>query len=371
MNIKTLKQLKKIKLEIQNLMASYFDIIDRINDKKEKSKKDEKLIDLFQTYKRYNEILYLFTNYKLNKNEILELISIAYKSNDVKLIKSIKSEITILIKQNTVLKNKIKSEVYEKVANQVVQEINSAIIELRAGIGGNEACIFVEEIFRMYSMYVQELSWKLKILNSTNSNYQGYKELIFQITGKNVYNILKYESGVHRVQRIPKTESQGRLHTSAITVAVLPKLNKKIKISLNQEEIKRESFRSKGAGGQKVNKTETAIRLTHLPTGIIAECQAERSQHKNLKKALKILKDRIFNLKFNKQISKIDSKRKLLLSSGDRSEKIRTYNFHQGRVTDHRINKSFYKLEEFMNGKIDKLLNYFKEPDNTWYKLRT
>ncbi|MGX6961002.1 MAG: PCRF domain-containing protein [Candidatus Karelsulcia muelleri] len=358
MNIKTFKQLKQIKIEIKKFMEYYFY---RINDNKEKYKNDDKLISLFKKYKRYNEILYLFHKYKLNNKEILELISIAYKSNEGKLIKSINYEITLLIKTKTVLKNKIKYELSEKVAKKVVKEINSAIIELRAGTGGNEACIFVEEIFRMYSMYVQELSWKFKILNYTPSNYQGYKELIFKISGKNVYNLLKYESGVHRVQRIPKTESQGRLHTSAITVAVLPKLKPKIKISLNQEEIKRESFRSRGAGGQNVNKTETAIRLTHLPTGIIAECQAERSQHKNLKQAIKILKDRILNFKLKKQIEKIDSKRKLLLSSGDRSEKIRTYNFIQGRVTDHRINKSFYNLEEFMNGKIDKLINSFKE----------
>ncbi|WDE42147.1 PCRF domain-containing protein [Candidatus Karelsulcia muelleri] len=372
MNIKTLKKLKQIKIEIKNLLDKnlleyYFDRIDIITDKKEKSKNDEKLISLFQKYKRYNEILYLFNKYKTNNKEIFDLTYLAYKSNDVKLIKSITSEITVLRKKNTVLKNKIKAEFSEKeikresVENKVVKEINSAIIELRAGTGGNEACIFVEEIFRMYSMYIKELSWKVKILNSTYSNYQGYKELIFKISGNNVYNILKYESGVHRVQRIPKTESQGRLHTSAITVAVLPKLKKKMNISLNQEEIKRESFRSRGAGGQNVNKTETAIRLTHLPTGLIAECQAERSQHKNLKQALKILKDRIFNLKVKKQLEKIHSKRKLFFSSGDRSEKIRTYNFHKGRVTDHRINKSFYNLEEFMNGKIENLLNNLKK----------
>ncbi|MGX7589955.1 PCRF domain-containing protein [Candidatus Karelsulcia muelleri] len=362
MNRKTLKKLKQIKIEIKNLIEYYFDRIDIITDKKEKAKakNDDKLISLFQKYKRYNEILDLFNKYKTNNNEIFDLTYLAYKSNDVKLIKSITSEITVLIKKNTFLKNKIKSEFSEKVENQVVKEINSAIIELRAGTGGNEACLFVEEIFRMYSMYIKELSWKVKILNSTHSNYQGYKELIFQISGKNVYNILKYESGVHRVQRIPKTESQGRLHTSAITVAVLPKLKNKMNISLNQEEIKRESFRSRGAGGQNVNKTETAIRLTHLPTGLIAECQAERSQYKNFKQALKILKDRILNLKVKKQLEKIHSKRKLFFSSGDRSEKIRTYNFHKGRVTDHRINKSFYNLEEFLNGKIENLLNKLK-----------
>ncbi|MGX7592922.1 PCRF domain-containing protein [Candidatus Karelsulcia muelleri] len=357
MNRKTLKKLKQIK----NLIASSLERRYIINDKKETYKNDEKLISLFQKYKRYKEILDLFQKYKRNKKEMLEFTYIAYKSNDVKLIKSITYEITVLRKKNTVLNNKITSELAEQVDKQVVKEINSAIIELRAGTGGNEACIFVEEIFRMYSMYVKELSCKVKILNSTSSNYQGYKELIFKISGNNVYNILKYESGVHRVQRIPKTEAQGRLHTSAITVAVLPKIKQQINISLNQEEIKRESFRSRGAGGQNVNKTETAIRLTHLPTGLIAECQTERSQHKNFKQAIKILKDRIFQFKLKKQLAKIDSKRKLFFSSGDRSEKIRTYNFHKGRVTDHRLKKSFYNLEEFMNGKIDKLLKNLKQ----------
>ncbi|MGX7592650.1 PCRF domain-containing protein [Candidatus Karelsulcia muelleri] len=358
MNRNTLNKLKTIKREINNWLEDY---LSRINDKQDKYTNDYKLISLVKTYKRYHEILYLFHQYKLTNQEMLELIYIAYKSNDVQLIQSINYDMTTLIKQQTVLNNKIKDELYEKVATKVVKEINSAIIELRAGTGGKEACIFVEEIFRMYSMYVKELAWKVKLLTYTPSNSQGYKELIFQIYGHNVYNILKYESGVHRVQRIPKTESQGRLHTSAITVAVLPKLNTPINISLNQEEIKRESFRSRGAGGQNVNKTETAIRLTHLPTGIMAECQAERSQHNNLKQARKMLKYRLWKFKLNKQREQMDYKRKLLFSTGDRSEKIRTYNFIQGRVTDHRINKSFYKLEEFMNGKIDQLIHSFQE----------
>ncbi|MGX7638166.1 PCRF domain-containing protein [Candidatus Karelsulcia muelleri] len=347
MNIKTLKKVKKIKIEIKKNNESFL-----LNNN---YKKKKKYLFLLKRYKLYNNIIDIYKQYKTQKNDILDLIELASESQDEQLLKSINLEISILIEQINKSLKQINKSLKEKEINK-----NSAIIELRAGTGGNEACIFVEEILRMYTMYFKEVYWKFKLLNYTTNSYKGYKEVIIKIYGKNVYNILKYESGVHRVQRIPATEAQGRLHTSAITVAVLPEINKKIKIYLNPEEIKRESFRSKGAGGQNVNKTETAIRLTHLPTGIIAECQEERSQHKNLEKAMKVLKDRILNLKISKQINKISTKRKLLISTGDRSGKIRTYNFHKGRVTDHRLKKSFYNLEEFMNGKIENLINSFK-----------
>ncbi|MGX7591388.1 PCRF domain-containing protein [Candidatus Karelsulcia muelleri] len=347
MNIKTLKKLKKIKLEIKK-NNEYF----LLNNN---SKKKNKYLFLLKRYKLYNNIMDIYKQYKTQKKDILDLIELASESQDEQLLKSINLEISILIETINKSLKTINKSLKEKEINK-----NSAIIELRAGTGGNEACIFVEEILRMYTMYFKEVSWKFKLLNYTTNSYKGYKEVIIKIYGKNVYNILKYESGVHRVQRIPETEAQGRLHTSAITVAVLPEIKKKLNIYLNPEEIKRESFRSRGAGGQNVNKTETAIRLTHLPTGIIAECQEERSQHKNLEKAMKVLKDRILNLKIRKQIKTISTKRKLLISTGDRSVKIRTYNFKKGRVTDHRLKKSFYNLEEFMNGKIENLINSFK-----------
>ncbi|MGX7586263.1 PCRF domain-containing protein [Candidatus Karelsulcia muelleri] len=353
MNIKTLKKLKQIKLEIKK-NNEYF----LLNNN---SKKKNKYLFLLKRYKLYNNIIDIYKQYKTQKKDILDLIELASESQDEQFLKSINLEISLLIEKIKKSLKKIKKSLKEKEINK-----NSAILELRAGTGGNEACIFVEEIFRMYTMYFKEVSWKFKLLSYTTNSYKGYKEVIIKIYGKNVYNILKYESGVHRVQRIPETEAQGRLHTSAITVAVLPEIKKKLKIYLNPEEIKRESFRSRGAGGQNVNKTETAIRLTHLPTGLIAECQEERSQHKNLEKAIKVLKDRILNLKISKQIKQISTKRKLLISTGDRSLKIRTYNFQKGRVTDHRLKKSFYNLEEFLNGKIENLINefkYFKQTD--------
>ncbi len=357
MNIKNLKQLKQIKIEMKK-NNEYFLLNNNY-------KPNNKYLFLLKRYKLYKNIMDIYKQYKNNKNEILDFIELlanielASESQDEQLLKSINLELSILREKSKKSLKTIKKSLKES-KKESKKEINSAIIELRAGTGGNEACIFVEEILRMYTMYFKEVSWKFKLLNYTTNSYKGYKEVIIKIYGKNVYNILKSESGVHRVQRIPETESQGRLHTSAISVAVLPEINKKVNISLNPEEIKRESFRSRGAGGQNVNKTETAIRLTHLPTGIIAECQEERSQHKNLEKAIKVLKDRILNLKISKQIKNLSTKRKLLISTGDRSVKIRTYNFHKGRVTDHRLKKSFYNLEEFMNGKIENLINSFK-----------
>ncbi|MGX7591527.1 PCRF domain-containing protein [Candidatus Karelsulcia muelleri] len=347
MNIKHFKQLKQIQIEIKK-NNEYFLLNHHSNS--------NKYLFILKRYQLYKNLIDIYKQYKNNKKEILDLIELASESQDEQLLKSINLELSILSEK---IKKALK-EIKIKEIKKEKKSINSAIIELRAGTGGNEACIFVEEILRMYTMYFKEVSWKFKLLNYTPNSYKGYKEVIIKIYGKNVYNLLKYESGVHRVQRIPETEAQGRLHTSAITVAVLPEINKKVNIYLNPEEIKRESFRSRGAGGQNVNKTETAIRLTHLPTGIIAECQEERSQYKNLEKAMKVLKDRILNLKISKQIKNLSTKRKILISTGDRSEKIRTYNFHKGRVTDHRLKKSFYNLEEFMNGKIENLINSFK-----------
>ncbi|WGH28211.1 MAG: PCRF domain-containing protein [Candidatus Shikimatogenerans bostrichidophilus] len=215
--------------------------------------------------------------------------------------------------------------------------------------------MFVKDIFRMYIMYFKKKKIKYNILN-INKNKNGYKEIILNVKKKNIYNILKFESGIHRVQRIPKTETQGRLHTSAITVVVLPVINNnKIKIKLS--EIKRSTFKSSGAGGQHVNKTESAVRLKHIPTNIIVECQEERSQHKNYEKAITLLKSKIYEYKLKKKNNFIKSKRKLLISTGDRSKKIRTYNYPNNRVTDHRIKLKLYNLNKIMNGDIDKLIN--------------
>lgn len=231
----------------------------------------------------------------------------------------------------------------------------SAIVEIRAGVGGEEAMLFAGALFRMYSMYAETHGYKIDILSENNTELGGYKEITFLVEGDGVYSRLKFESGAHRVQRVPETESSGRIHTSAVTVAVLPEADD-VTIFIDPKDIEIDTFRSSGAGGQHVNKTSSAIRVTHKPTGLVVECQDERSQFKNKDKALKILRSRLYDQKQKEQADKISAARKDQVGSGDRSERIRTYNFPQGRITDHRIGMTIYKLESFMNGEIDEIL---------------
>ena len=230
------------------------------------------------------------------------------------------------------------------------------ICEIRAGAGGEEAALFAGTLFRMYSMYAEKKHWKLEILNENETGLGGYKEISFMITGKGVYSRLKFESGVHRVQRVPDTESSGRIHTSTATVAVLPVVED-VEIEINPADIKMEVFRSSGAGGQHINKTSSAVRLIHEPTGIVVECQTERSQFQNRDNAMKMLRTKLYEIEKQKQDSEIANSRKSQVGSGDRSEKIRTYNYPQGRITDHRIGMSIYQMENFLNGDIDEMID--------------
>ena len=230
------------------------------------------------------------------------------------------------------------------------------ICEIRAGAGGEEAALFAGTLFRMYTMYAEKKHWKLEILNENETGLGGYKEISFMITGKGVYIILKFESGVHRVQRVPDTESSGRIHTSTATVAVLPVVED-VEIEINPADIKMEVFRSSGAGGQHINKTSSAVRLIHEPTGIVVECQTERSQFQNRDNAMKMLRTKLYEIEKQKQDSEIANSRKSQVGSGDRSEKIRTYNYPQGRITDHRIGMSVYQMENFLNGDIDEMID--------------
>ena len=232
-----------------------------------------------------------------------------------------------------------------------------AFLEIRAGTGGDEAAIFSGDLFRMYQKYAQTQGWTLEVLSANEGEHGGYKEIISRVSGNSVYGRLKFESGAHRVQRVPETESQGRVHTSACTVAVMPVVEIDDTVDLNPADIKMDTYRSSGAGGQHVNTTDSAVRLTHIPTGVVAECQQERSQHKNRAKAMQMLISRIQQAKVQAQVDTADEIRRDLVGSGDRSERIRTYNFPQGRMTDHRINLTLYKLDSIMEGDLDELLD--------------
>ena len=230
---------------------------------------------------------------------------------------------------------------------------SNIFLEIRAGTGGDEAALFCGDLMRMYSRYAESRKWQVEIINAAESDLAGYKEIILRVIGEGAYSRLKFESGAHRVQRVPETESQGRIHTSACTVAVLPEMDELEEIEINPADLRIDTFRASGAGGQHVNKTDSAIRITHLPTNTVVECQDERSQHKNKARAMSLLQARLMNDEREKQNSEQAENRRNLVGSGDRSERIRTYNYPQGRVTDHRINITVYKLDEFMTGELD------------------
>jgi peptide chain release factor 1 len=313
------------------------------------NKEYKDLEEIVTTYKEYNNVV---SNIK-NAKELLATES------DPEYREMAEMELDELAPKKEELEEKIKFLLIPKDP----EDDKNVILELRAGTGGDEACIFVEDVFRMYTMYFKEKGWSYEVLNSNEGGTKGYKEVTMNIEGDGVYGTLKFESGVHRVQRVPETESQGRVHTSAITVAVLPEAEE-VDIELNMTDVKRDTFRASGAGGQHVNKTESAIRLTHLPTGIVVECQDGRSQHKNLEKAISVLRSRLYQQELEKKNEERAAQRKSLVSTGDRSAKIRTYNYPQGRITDHRINKTIYNLSAFMNGDIQDMIDSLKMAEN-------
>jgi peptide chain release factor 1 len=236
------------------------------------------------------------------------------------------------------------------------QDDSNIFLEVRAGTGGDEAAIFAGDLFRMYARFAESKGWEVEILSESPGEHGGYKEIISRIIGRGAYSVLKFESGTHRVQRVPTTEAQGRIHTSACTVAILPELEEVAAIEINPADLRVDTFRASGAGGQHVNKTDSAIRITHIPSGLVVECQDERSQHKNRSRAMSLLKSRLLANERERQQSAQAQSRKLQVGSGDRSERIRTYNFPQGRVTDHRINLTLYKLDDVMKGQVEELV---------------
>jgi len=308
------------------------------------------LSEIVEAYSRYAAVL---KNIKGNK-EIIDTVS------DSELVSMALAELEDLKIERDKLEEEIKLLILPKDPN----DDKDIIMEVRAGTGGEEAALFAGDLFRMYSRYAEMRGWKIELIDMNDTGLGGVKEVVFSVTGNNVYGDMKFESGVHRVQRVPETEGSGRVHTSAASVAVLPEAED-VQIEINQNDLKIDIFRAGGAGGQNVNKVETAVRITHLPTKIVVQCQDERSQLKNRQKAMKVLKARLYDMELKKQNAEISAQRKLMVGSGDRSDKIRTYNFPQNRMTDHRIGLTLYNLSNIMEGQIDELIEQLKIADKT------
>ena len=320
----------------------------------------KKYVKISREYKELKEIVDKKTEYELILSNVNEANEIIKEESDNEMIELANTELELNKQKISLIEDELKLMLIPKDPD----DSKNVVMELRAGTGGDEASIFAGDLFRMYSKYSEKKGWKLNLVDLNEGTAGGFKEIIFEINGQNVYGTLKYESGVHRVQRVPQTETQGRVHTSAATVMVLPEAEE-FDVELNMQEVRIERTTSTGPGGQSVNTTYSAIKLHHEPTGIIVSCQDQKSQHKNLEKALKVLRTRLYELELNKKLQEDSVKRNLMVSSGDRSAKIRTYNYPQGRVTDHRINLTLYDLQNIINGDVDKLIDELKIAQNT------
>ena len=334
--------------KLDSVEKRYEDLTKKISDPEIISKQDEwknymkehaEIEPIVEKYREYKKVKQAIEDAKemLEDPEMKELAEMELLDNKEKLPK-IEDELKILL------------------IPKDPDDDKDVICEIRAGAGGEEAALFAGTLFRMYSMYAERKHWKLEIVNENETGIGGYKEISFMISGKGAYSRLKFESGVHRVQRVPETEANGRIHTSTATVAVLPVVED-VEIEINPSDIKMEVFRASGAGGQHVNKTSSAVRLIHEPTGIVVECQTERSQFQNREYAMKMLKTKLYDMEKQKQDSEVRNARKSQVGSGDRSEKIRTYNYPQGRITDHRIGMSIYQMDDFLNGNLDEMID--------------
>ena len=345
-------KLEKIKVRYDSINEQLSD--PNISADREKmislTKERSDLSEIVEAYSKYASVL---KNIKGNK-EIIETV------NDKDLVTMAEAELEDLNAEKERLEEEIKVLILPKDPN----DDKGIIMEIRAGTGGEEAALFAGDLFRMYTRYAEMRNWKIELIDISDTGLGGIKEAVFSVNGNNVYGDLKFESGVHRVQRVPETEGSGRVHTSAASVAVLPEAED-VQIEINPNDLKIDIFRAGGAGGQNVNKVETAVRMTHIPTGLVVQCQDERSQLKNRQKAMKVLKARLYDLELKKQNAEISAQRKSMVGSGDRSDKIRTYNFPQNRVTDHRIGLTLYNLSNIMEGHIDELIEQLKIADKT------
>lgn len=340
-----------------------FDKLQGIEDKLEKinsSLCDPEVVSNQEEYKKLmreaktlTPIVEKFREYKKANSDLTEAKEMLADSSLDKEFRDMASEEAAEAQKKT---EELKEELKVLLLPKDPNDYKNVIVEIRGGAGGEEAALFAGSLFRMYSMYAERKGWKTEIMNENSTELGGYKEISFMIEGEGAYSRLKFESGVHRVQRVPETESQGRVHTSTVTVAVLPEAEE-VEFTLDPADLQIDVFRSSGAGGQKVNKTSSAIRVTYLPTGMVVECQDERSQYKNKDKALKVLRSRLLEEKTAKQNAEIAGERRSQVGTGDRSERIRTYNFPQGRVSDHRIGLTLYKIEAIMNGDLDEIID--------------
>jgi peptide chain release factor 1 len=319
----------------------------------------KRYVSLNKEYKTMEPIVDSYKTYMNVLSNITEARNILANEKDNEMREMAKMELDNLLRQQEQLENDIKLLLVPKDP----QDAKNSMMEIRAGTGGDEASIFAGDLFRMYSKYCESKHWKIEVNSFTEGTVGGYKEIIFKVIGDGVYGILKFESGVHRVQRIPQTETQGRVHTSAATVAVFPEADE-FDVTINMNDIRKDTFCSSGPGGQSVNTTYSAVRLTHIPSGIVVSIQDEKSQIKNYEKALNELRTRIYNMEFQKYMDSIAARRKTMVSTGDRSAKIRTYNYSQNRVTDHRINLTLYNLDAIINGDISELINQLQIAEN-------
>ncbi len=319
----------------------------------------KRYVKLNKEYKEIEPIIAVGTKYRKMLSDYEGAKEIFHNEKDEDLREMAREEIAMLEAQLPEMEEQIKLLLIPADP----QDSKNAIIEIRGGTGGDEAAIFAGDLFRMYAKYCERKNWKIEVTSQSEGTSGGFKELICKVTGDNVYGTLKYESGVHRVQRVPQTETQGRVHTSAASVAVLPEADE-FDIELNMNDIRKDTFCSSGPGGQSVNTTYSAIRLTHIPSGLVVQCQDEKSQLKNFDKALAELRTRLYNLEYEKYLNEIAAKRKTMVSTGDRSAKIRTYNYPQSRVTDHRINYTMYNLPVFMDGAIQEVIDQLQIAEN-------
>ncbi|WP_296244870.1 MULTISPECIES: peptide chain release factor 1 [unclassified Psychrobacter] len=343
---------ESLRLRLDQMVDRYEEVTALLSDPSVISD-NNKFRELSVEHSDLMEITTLWQNYLRAETDQADAETMLAESSDPEMKEMMQDEIDSARKTIAEMEEALNVMMLPKDPNDKVP----AFLEIRAGTGGDEAAIFSGDLFRMYQKYAQNQGWTVEILSANEGEHGGYKEIITRVSGNSVYGRLKFESGAHRVQRVPETESQGRVHTSACTVAVMPEVEIDDTVDINPADIKMDTFRSSGAGGQHVNTTDSAVRLTHIPTGTVVECQQERSQHKNRAHAMKMLVSKIQQAKVQAQVDVADSIRRDLVGSGDRSERIRTYNFPQGRMTDHRINLTLYKLDSIMEGDLDEILD--------------